>query len=78
MQAARFGDKPEEGQFIEAPDDEDEENWLDLDAPYKGKEVGESSKSTGKEGDQPTPPPKVPPAQAEGGATAPPADNPAN
>ena len=55
MQAARFGDKPEEGQFIEVPDDEDEENWPDLDAPCKGKEEGEPSKSTGKEGDQPAP-----------------------
>ena len=55
MQVARFGDKPEEGQFIEVQDDEDEENWPDLDVPRKGKEVGESSKSTGKEGDQPAP-----------------------
>ena len=26
MQVARFGDKLEEGQFIDVPDDEDEEN----------------------------------------------------
>ena len=76
MQAARFGDKPEEGQFIEVPDDEDEENWLDLDAPHKGKEAVEARKLTGKEGDQPAPQAKVPPVQAEGGATATPAAGP--
>ena len=56
MEAARFGEQLEEGQFIEVPDDEDEENWLDLDAPYKGKEAVEARKLTGKEGDQPAPP----------------------
>ena len=69
MQQATFGDETEEGQFEEIP----EEDWPDLDAPFQGEEVGESSKSTGKEGDQPTPQAK---AQAEGGATAPPADDP--
>ena len=71
----------EEGQFIEVPDDEDEENWPDLDAPCMGEEVGEPSKSTGKEGDQPAPqakgnPNPEPPVQAEGGATATPAAGP--
>ena len=70
MQVARFGEKLEEGQFVEVPEEEDEENWLDLDAPCKGTEVGESSQSTGKEGDQPVPQADVPPVQAEGGATA--------
>ena len=69
MQEAMFGDETEEGQFKEIP----EEDWPELDAPRQGEEVGESSKSKGKEGDQPTPQAK---AQAEGGATAPPADDP--
>ena len=56
MQVAMFGDETEEGQFAEVPEEEDEENLPDLDAPCKGEEVGESSKSTGKEGDQPAPP----------------------
>ena len=76
MQVARFGGKPEKGQFVEAPDDDDKENSLDLDAPCKGKEAGEPSKSTGKEGDQPVPQAEVPPVQAEGGATATPAAGP--
>ena len=81
MQVAMFGDKPEEGQFVEAPDDEDEENWPDLDVPRKGEEAGEPSKSTGKEGDQPAPqaegnPNPEPQVQAEGGATATPAAGP--
>ena len=70
MQVVTFGNETEEGQIKEIP----EEYWLDLDAPHQGGEVGESIKSTGKEGDQPTPKVKV---QAEGGATAPPADDPA-
>ena len=53
MQEVRFGNETEEGQFEEIP----EEDWPDLDAPCQDVEVGESSKSTGKEGDQPTPPP---------------------
>ena len=68
MATTRFGNEAE-GQFEDIP----EEEWPDLDAPHKGKEVGESSKSAGKEGDQPTPQAK---AQAKGGATAPPTDNP--
>ena len=56
-----FADKQEEGQFIEVPEDVDEEDWPDLDAPCKGTEVGESSKSAGKEGDQPVPKAKAPP-----------------
>ena len=59
IQAARFAEKPQEEQFVGVPDDEDEDTWPDLDAPHKGKEVGETSKSTGEQGDQPAP-------QAEG------------
>ena len=69
MASAMFGDDVMEGQFKEIP----EEDWLDLDNPHKAAEVGESSKSTGKAGDQLTPQAE---AQAEGGATAPPVDNP--
>ena len=74
MQALMFGDKPEEGQFAEVPEEEeDEENWPDLNAPHRGEEIGEPSKPTGKEGDKPTPQAKEQPAQAKGGATATPA-----
>ena len=52
---ARFAEKPQEQQFMDMPDDEDEDTWPNPDAPCKGKEVGETSKSTGKEGDQPAP-----------------------
>ena len=56
-------------QFEEIP----EEEWPNPDNPRKAAEVGESSKSAGKESDQPTPQAKT---QTEGGATAPPADDP--
>ena len=70
MQAAMFGEEPVEGQFAGVAVDEDKENWLDLDAPRKSTEVGESSKSTGTEGDKPVLQAQEPPVQAEGGATA--------
>ena len=69
MQEVMFGDEAVEGQFEEIP----EEEWPDLDEPHQAEEVGESSKSAGKEGDQPTSQAKAP---AEGGATAPPAADP--
>ena len=42
MQAARFGERAEEEQFVDVPnDDEVEGGWLDLDAPPQGAEAGE-------------------------------------
>ena len=49
MAAAMLVNETEEGQFEETP----EEDWPDIDDPCKTAEVGESSKSAGKEGDQP-------------------------
>ena len=76
MSAVTFGDETEEGQFEEVPEEEDEATWLDLDAPCKGEEVGDGSKSMGKKGDQPNTQAIETPAQGEGVATAPPAANP--
>ena len=66
-----YSEQPEADQFAGVlEEEEDEATWLYLDAPHKGEEVSEASKSIGKESDQPTP------AQAEGGAIVPPAENP--
>ena len=66
-------EEAEEQQFQDAGGDESQgsSNWLDWDNPQhkaatQGK--GESSKSVGETGDQPS--------QVEGGATAPPKENP--
>ena len=66
MATARFGDEAEDSQFKDIP----EEEWPDMDKPPQAAEVGQASKSAGKEGDQP------PTQKTEGGATAPPTDNP--
>ena len=71
MQAATYGEQPEADQFAGVLEEEEEENWPDFDAPHKGEEVGEASKSAGKEGDQPTTQVEEPPAQVKGGATQP-------
>ena len=73
MATARFGDVAGDSQFEDIP----EEECPDMDKPPQAAEVGEASKSTGKggEGSKPVVNPN-PQAEAEGGATAPPADDP--
>ena len=55
MVTARFGDEAGDSQFEDIP----EEEWPDMDKPPLAAEVGETSKLAGKEGDQPTPRPKL-------------------
>ena len=74
MAAAKFpGAKAEEQQFEDAGEEEsqDSQDWPDMDDPdcqAATEGEGETSKSVGKTGDQPS--------QAEGGATVPPKENP--
>ena len=74
MATARFGDEVREGKFEDISEDE----WPDIEnPPPQAAGVGESSKSTGKEGEGSKPVGKpTPQAEAEGGVTAPPEGDP--
>ena len=69
MVTARFSKETEESQFEDIAE-EDSQNWLDVEERKAAQQAkGDTSKSTGKTGDQP--------AQTTGGAPAPPEENPA-